>query len=770
MRDKDLAPPAMPRDGPRGWFSRQLVSFTPDVRRALTGGDVGFAQLRDTATGQPVCLASGARGEGPSHDGPFRHTWDTALVTAISPDGRFFATASQTDAPVGEVRLREAATGRLISGPLAHANYVSAMVFSPDSKVLATGGYDRAVHFWDTATGKRIGEPLRQAAIVLQLAFSPDGKSLAVGQANDRNGAYGTVLWDVSARRSGGERIRDYFNTLEFTHDSKRLLLSRNGAFQFFDTATALPASQPITEGGEGSFGIFRPDGRMFLTVNQNGTLRLRDTASGQPVGMPMIGPFRADVAAFSPDGEGKFIVAGYADGSARLWDRATQKPIGPPVFQGRRIVAVTFTPDGRSFVTTAEDGNTRMWRVPVPVEEPLSELSLALRVRTGLQMNREQVVLQLNAEEWRERCARLMEQEGSLRRATVQELSEPDYHEARARDAEQDRDLFAARWHLDRLLALPETPNASRWLLHARRGRVATSSGRFDQAGADYARALAPGSRPLLRNWYRHQIVDCLASRQWQACLWYLDRVIADDPEHWPWYADRAKVHDKLGDSAQRDADLDRALARGADSSYLSQLADEFAGREQWDRAAENYTLAMTRGPCLLTTWHHAVLVRLKKGDLKGYREVCERLVQRAGPTPAEGFANNVAWYTALGSDGVRDYTRLVAFAELAVSKADTPLAKHGTLNTLGAVLYRAGRYQEAVARLNEGIQADGGEPNAQDCLFLAMAYHRLGQSDKASAYLTRATLHKLPAKGLSWEQLEEEILRREAVALVRR
>ena len=98
----------------------------------------------------------------------------------------------------GEVRLWDASTGRLLLPPMPHTNYVSALAFQPDGKVLAAGDFNGLVRFWDTSTGREIGRPLPQGEIVLSLAYSPDGKMLAVGLANDHTGKPGVRLWDTS--------------------------------------------------------------------------------------------------------------------------------------------------------------------------------------------------------------------------------------------------------------------------------------------------------------------------------------------------------------------------------------------------------------------------------------------------------------------------------------------------------------------------------------------------------------------------------------------
>ena len=41
--------------------------------------------------------------------------------------------------------------------PMPHTNYVAALAFHPDGKVLAAGDYTGLVRLWDTSTGREIG-------------------------------------------------------------------------------------------------------------------------------------------------------------------------------------------------------------------------------------------------------------------------------------------------------------------------------------------------------------------------------------------------------------------------------------------------------------------------------------------------------------------------------------------------------------------------------------------------------------------------------------
>jgi hypothetical protein len=120
---------------------------------------------------------------------------------------------------------------------------------------------------------------------------------------------------------------------------------------------------------------------------------------------------------------------------------------------------------------------------------------------------------------------------EGTAEGAFRSSVREGAYHDARARDAEQEGATFTALWHLDRLVALrPED-----WLLYARRGRAWSAAGHLDRAEAEYQRAARHVCAAVLRDWYRHRVADCAAAGQEAAARWYQNRLLAAEPKEEP-------------------------------------------------------------------------------------------------------------------------------------------------------------------------------------------------------------------------------------------
>jgi hypothetical protein len=99
----------------------------------------------------------------------------------------------------------EAATGRRVRSLEPHPGGSRAVAFSPDGRLLATGGQDGSVAVWETATGLRRLDFGGHAGPVTTLAFAPDGRLLA--SACGAGGDPTVLLWDLTGRlRQGGLR------------------------------------------------------------------------------------------------------------------------------------------------------------------------------------------------------------------------------------------------------------------------------------------------------------------------------------------------------------------------------------------------------------------------------------------------------------------------------------------------------------------------------------------------------------------------------------
>jgi WD40 repeat protein/tetratricopeptide (TPR) repeat protein len=755
--------------GPAGWGDELAVAapavghstntrtVAVDARGArvlLADHGAGLARLIDAATGRPI---------GP----PLRHPRNEIGAAAFSPDGSIAATAcADKDSLATSLHLWDTASGRPIGPPLPHPNHVRlrALAFSPDGRTLAAGDYTGGVTLWDVAAGRPLRR-LLQEEIVISVAFSPDGRTLAAGTADGRRHGPQARLWDVATGRPVGRPMGHtaWVEWVGFRPDGKALLTKSGYSDRLWDAGSGEPMGEAQAALSARFVAAFAPDGRSFLCLDDTRTLRLRDAGTARAVGPAIANPARVTTAAFSPDST--TAVIGLEDGRVRLWDLATARPIGPPEVHRATIIAVAFAADGRASLSVSEDGDVRRRPVPEPDDGAVDRLALRARVRTGLLIDAGRGVTPMAIADWREDRRRLDEADGTP--ATL--AFDPDWHDQVAREAEIDGDAFGALWHLDRLLAARPGDGA----LLLRRARVLAFDARPGEAGAalEAAGRVLPAGR--VGDWLRYLAADARAQERWATAGWALDRLVASGSRDWWALADRAEVLDRLGRGAERAADVARAIELGADPVYIARQVEREARAGRWAESARLAAAAAGRRDLDPRARSSLALVSLRAGDSATYRRVCAAAARALSerPTATMGEVNSLAWTLALGPGGLDRYDEPIAQFEAGMRRirATEGRSRHTLLNTLGGLLCRAGRWDQAASRLAEGLAADPGGDAPQDWALLALAHAARGDRAEARRWAGRLG-PRAPSNSPSafWDELEIALLRREAEAAV--
>ncbi len=146
----------------------------------------------------------------------------TAL--AFSPDGQLLATGSGDPSRSGELKIWNAQNGTLVGAvPDAHSDTILGLEFSPDGRYLATASTDRFAKVFEVESRQLAKTFEGHTHHVLDVAWKADGKVLATC------GADGDIkLWDFETGEQK-QTISGYekeITSLSFIADSDRLLIS----------------------------------------------------------------------------------------------------------------------------------------------------------------------------------------------------------------------------------------------------------------------------------------------------------------------------------------------------------------------------------------------------------------------------------------------------------------------------------------------------------------------------------------------------------------
>jgi hypothetical protein len=175
---------------------------------------------------------------------------------------------------------------------------------------------------------------------------------------------------------------------------------------------------------------------------------------------------------------------------------------------------------------------------------------------------------------------------------------------------------------------------------------------------------------------------------------------------------------------------------------------------------------------------WRNGAYAALAVGELDAYRSTCRSFVEKFSATENLALLNHISWACSMGPGAVEDLKGLAGRLERVMGSSPR---YHATVNTLGALRYRAGELGPAIDVLEESRALDGQGGSFNDWLFLAMAFHGQGRREDAAAALAKASalIDKLlipQAPGPSsvraprawFDRLGTDCLRKEAEALL--
>ena len=318
---------------------------------------------------------------------------------------------------------------------------------------------------------------------------------------------------------------------------------------------------------------------------------------------------------------------------------------------------AMAFRPDGRSLVTVQLPGIVQKWPIPEPSLGTVADLVRHVQLQTDAELDSGRSPVGLTSDKRRQLRA-----SADVASLTPETTDESVWHEANARDAEAAGDSFALRWHLDRLIAARTYDG----LLHARRARAALWAGDVASAEADLERAIALGPRDRVLDWMLHRVEDFRHEGRPEDALRLLDRIVIRPTRRLADLRPSAEAFAALGRPADREADVERAIARGADIAFLFRIADERSRTGRWAEAVPLYDRTISLGPVPQYVWNQAAIAHLEMDDEDGFRRVCRILRDRHPAVLDERYVGEfLANLLSLGPGGVGDDGKALGWIE---------------------------------------------------------------------------------------------------------
>ena len=287
---------------PKEEWSGGRVVWTPTVSHIASGFSVRRVHVVDMRAGKLfVCRAPAPTVEVIGH-APESLTETTQHDTRVLSGGSSRRTQSSKGVQIWgqDTSKRVRYTG--------HSGAVSSLAWSPDSRRIASAGYDTAIRVWDATTRALIYTYREQRDPIVAVAWSPDGRAIAAGSLDAT-----VTIWDVVK------------GVLLFTYRGHS------------DELTALAWS---------------PDSQYIASASKDRAVHVWQATSGATRLVYRESTSAVLTVAWSPAGH--FIACG-SEKQVHVWDAAT----GQHAFTYRghtgEITALAWSPDGRRIASGSD-------------------------------------------------------------------------------------------------------------------------------------------------------------------------------------------------------------------------------------------------------------------------------------------------------------------------------------------------------------------------------------------------------------------------------
>jgi len=243
-------------------------------------------------------------------------------------------------------------------GPLAP---ITAVVFSPDGKRLATGAYGR-VTIWDMESLKPIKMLTNVLGTVDDIRFSPDGQRLAVsgGQPSAKGDLrlYNVADWKLLAVLGGHE---DVVNSVAFSADGKRLAsASFDKTVRVWDVTT-YKQELVFTDHSDFVYAVaFAPNGTWIASASKDRSVKVFDLTTGKS--RLTFSGMEQDVTAVAISPDGQTVVSSGGEPALFYWNPKTGMKVRTQSGHSVGVNELCFSRDGKIIASAGGDGTLRTW------------------------------------------------------------------------------------------------------------------------------------------------------------------------------------------------------------------------------------------------------------------------------------------------------------------------------------------------------------------------------------------------------------------------
>ena len=327
----------------RSWVS--AIKFSPDGKLIAVGDRDGLIRMWETSNWQEIASYSG-------------HS-QGIINLAFAPDGTRFASIGMENTLI----QWEIDSGNMTLPEPVQVTSVTSIVYSQDGKLIATGGNDFKINFWDSNDLSLKGTAAISSKVVEIIAIN-NSNMLAVGGSDRRItifditnmvnlGQYGGLQYSLSSVASSpdGSYIAggDINGGITVWDRDGKVFWNLPGITANADPGSLLGSAHSL---------IFSQDGKSLISVLQDGSFRVFDTETHELILLDQSRSLQISRIAISPDS--RFALSQDISGGLKVWDLYKGKILY--ALRGEMKNGNPFSPDGRFFAVASDQSTVKIF------------------------------------------------------------------------------------------------------------------------------------------------------------------------------------------------------------------------------------------------------------------------------------------------------------------------------------------------------------------------------------------------------------------------